>query len=193
LALSPLVLLQLQAWLNHPVSTMTGLGYALAAAIVLCRMSREQGRGLALAAAAALLLSSAGAWLVVRDGDDEPARLVEAIETNTPLAAIAPFDRVARRLHAQLGPDDRVLFDDVELFPLAALLDREDRIPSSRMEFGLAQQQPTEHARFIVMPAEASAFRRRMSVDFPPEVLAAHYRLIETDGPLLVYERRPIQ
>ena len=188
LALAPLLMLGLRASQGDIASSLSALGYVLATAIAIVRLAREQVIRTG-AAYTLLLIGSMSAWAVVISQDDDPGRVLASVRTGKPMTALTPFVHVADAVRERLRPGDRVSFDDVELFPLAAMLDPSTRIPSSSIEFALAQQHARHQARLVVVPETGSPWSRRSIVELSSDTLHAHYRLIDRAGSLLVYER----
>ena len=180
-------MLGLRASQGEIASSLTALGYVLATAIAIVRLCRER-LILPRAAYTLFLIGSISAWAVVVSTDDEPARVVVSVRTGKPVAALTPFVRVADAVRERLRPGDRVLFDDVELFPLAALLILPRAFP--RRQSSSRWRSSTRGIRRVWWWCpRPEVLGVAIIVELSSGTLDTHYRLIDRAGPLLVYER----
>jgi hypothetical protein len=190
LAVSPLVLAAIPG-VGDPAAPLLMAGACGVATLMAALAFMPAGR-VRVVAATALVLTGivAGHGLVFADPTAEPARLVRRLATGGETGRLADLRGCAEWLNARMTDEDRVLFDDVQLFPLAGLLDsREAWIPSSSAEFWIARQQPAHWARFVVDVAPDGALARR-AIRIDAEDLARDYELRRTHGELRVFERR---
>ena len=190
LAASPLVLAAL-AWAGDPSApTLMAAACGLAAVLVTLTLM-PRGRVRRVAGAALILTGiAAGHGFVFADPTSEPARLARRLATGGDSGRLSDLRQCADWLNARMTADDRVIFDDVQLFPLAGLLaSNEAWIPSSSAEFWIARQQPTHWARFVVDVAPDGPLARR-AIRIDPDRLARDYDLVRAQGELRVFERR---
>ena len=131
-----------------------------------------------------------GHGFVFGDPSTEPGRLVRRLATGRDAGRLADLRACADLLNARMTADDRVIFDDVQLFPLPGLLASKDAwIPSSSAEFWIARQQPVHWARFVVDVAPDGPLARP-AIRIDRDGLARDYVLVRAQGELRVFERR---
>jgi hypothetical protein len=190
LALSPLVLGPLASAGEMSAPALIAGACGLAALLVTLTFM-PRGR-VAFAAAAALIATGvvAGHAVVFADRAAEPARLAARLAGGGDSGRLADLRACAEWLNARTTADDRVIFDDVQLFPLAGLLaSNEAWIPSSSAEFWIARQQPVSWARFVVDVAPDGPLARQ-AIRVDRDELARDYVLVRSLGELRVFERR---
>lgn len=190
LAMSPLVLAALPD-AGDPAAPVLMAGACGFTALVVALALMPAGRIRRFAAVALVLTGiAAGHGLVFADPTGEPARLARRIATGGDTGRLADLRVCAEWLNARMSADDRVIFDDVQLFPLAGLLGSRDAwIPSSSAEFWIARQQPGHWARFVVDVAPEGPLARR-AIRIDAESLARDYVMVRAQGELRVFERR---
>jgi len=185
---APLAMLVVRTWLTGPVSALQASAFGLATALVV--VGSLQGRALRTAAFVLLLISAVPGWYGVLTGGGEPTALVGAALTGAPVRAVADAARLAGTINERRRPLDRVLVDDIGLFPVVALLDEGSWISSSSWDFSIASEQPARWARFVVDAAPGSPLAAQSRLHLRQDVLARDYTVAAVEGPLRLYERR---
>ncbi len=185
---APLVMLVLRTWLAGPVPALQASAFGLATGVVV--IGSLEGRALRAAAFVLLLIGAVPGWYGVLTAGGEPAALVAAAVRGTPVPTLAGAARLAGTIQDKRGPLDRVLVDDVGLFPVVALLDEGSWISSSSWDFTIAAQQPAHWARFVVDAEGGSPMAAQSRLHVRPDILARDYTIAAVEGPLRLYERR---
>jgi len=185
---APLVMLVLRAWLTGPVSALQASAFGLATAVVI--VGSLEGRALRTAAFLLMLIGAVPGWYGVLTGGGEPAALVAAALTGVPVPTVADAARLAGTINERRRPVDRVLVDDMGLFPIVALLDEGSWISSSSWDFRVAAEQPARWARFVVDAAPGSPLAAQARLHVRQDILVRDYTVAAVQGPLRLYERR---
>jgi hypothetical protein len=160
--------------------------FALATAIPIVGMLR----GRAVRGAAWLVLVATGAlgWWGLSTGSGEAAALVRAARSGVAPASLQGPAAIAADIAARRAPADRVLLDEVDLFPVAALLDTAWLpSPDARAPGGPWDE---ASARFVVAVRPDTPQARRSSLPVSERTLARRYALAAEHDGLRLYERR---